>query len=59
MAHRGLPYTKSTEKFISMADHFFDCLNVTKTYQGQKSNKPALFPYKDDGDWRFTVIRFL
>ena len=36
---------------------FFDWLNVTTTYQGVKSKKAALYPYKEPDDWRFKVIQ--
>ena len=57
MELRNLPYTKSTEKFISMCDKFFDCLNVNNTFVGQKSRKPALYPYRNQDDWRFKVFQ--
>ena len=56
-AHCGFDHTKSTEKFIRLTDMFFDCLNVTTAYQGVKSKKAALYPYKEPDDWRFKVIQ--
>ena len=50
-AHRSFDHIKSTEKFIRLTDRFFDCLNVTTTYQGVKSKKAVLYPYKEPDDW--------
>ena len=55
-ASRNLNYTVGTEEFIRLSDQFFDCLNVTNTYQGKKQNKPALYPYEDADDWRLKVL---
>ena len=32
--------------FIRKCDEFFDLMNVTHTYDGQKDRKPALYPVK-------------
>ena len=48
--HRSFDYTKSTEKFIRLIDIFFDCVNVTTTYQGVKSETAALYPNKEPDD---------
>ena len=56
-AQRGFDRTKSTEKIIRLTDMFFDCLNVTTFYEGAKSKKAALNPYKEPDDWRFKVIQ--
>ena len=58
-AHRGFDHTKSTEKSIRLTDMFFDCLNVTTTYEGVKSKKAALYPYREPDDWQFKVIQLL
>ena len=52
---QGLPHTASTITFIEYVDMFFDCLNVSSLHDGQKKRKPALYPYRDVDDWRFTV----
>ena len=48
--HWSFDYTKSTEKFIRLIDIFFDCVNVTTTYQGVKSETAALYPNKEPDD---------
>jgi len=55
LAIQGYEHTKATEEFIRLVDQFFDCLNVSQTFQGQKARKPALYPYKHADDWRFEV----
>ena len=40
-------------------DTFFDCLNVSSIYKGQKIRKEALLPYYDVLDWRFQVTRVI
>ncbi|XP_022107675.1 uncharacterized protein LOC110988468 [Acanthaster planci] len=49
--------TASTVKFVTMFDQFFDCLNVSNTYKGVHSRKPALEPYKTVDDWRFDWLK--
>ena len=56
LAHCGLNYTESTDKFIRMCDHFFDCLNVCNTLEGQMKRNLALEPYIDRIDWRIKVF---
>lgn len=58
---QGCVWTKQTQQLIYMLDQFFDCMNVSQTFQGQKARKDALFPYCNLSDWRFNVsnsIRF-
>ena len=52
---QGHEHTKATQEFVRIVDQFFDCLNVTQTFIGQKSRKPAFYPYKSPTDWRFEV----
>ena len=40
-------------------DMFFDCLNVSSIYKGQKIRKEALLLYYDVLDWRFQVTRVI
>ena len=56
---QNLPYTIATRKFIQLMDTFFDCLNVSFIYKGQKIRKEALLPYYDVLDWRFQVTRVI
>ena len=51
-AHRGFDHTKPNEKFIRLTNLLFDCLNLTRAYQGVKSKKAALYLYKELNDWR-------
>ena len=53
------PYTIATRKFIQLMDMFFDCLNVSSLYKGQKIRKEALLLYYDVLDWRFQVTRVI
>ena len=48
-------HTQATQQFIRHMDQFFDCFNVTNTFEGQKSRKPSLFPYRTIDNWRFEV----
>ena len=41
LAHRGLNYTESTEKFIRICSQFFNCMNVCSALEGQMKRKPA------------------
>ena len=52
---QGHPHTIATRQFISHMDDFFDCLNVSHTYTGQKKLKPMLYPYTSTNDNRFEV----
>ena len=56
LAHCGLNYTESTEKFIRMCDQFSNFLNVCNTFEGQIKRKPALESYRDMNDWRIKVF---
>ncbi|XP_030833255.1 uncharacterized protein LOC105444767 isoform X2 [Strongylocentrotus purpuratus] len=53
---QGLPETASTIRFIEYVDTFFDCLNVSTRFGGQRKRKDTLFPYSDQNDWRFTWL---
>ena len=55
---QGLPYTKETEKFIRLVDQFFDIMNISQTFEGQKTRKPALYPFRDVEDSRFEVFLY-
>ena len=56
LAHCGLNYTESIDKFIRICDQFFDCLNVCNTLEDQIKRKPTLEPYIDRNDWRVKVF---
>ncbi|XP_033103726.1 uncharacterized protein LOC117106473, partial [Anneissia japonica] len=47
----------STIKFLRMVDQFFDCLNVSNLFQGKRTRKPALEPYRTKSDWRFKWLQ--
>ena len=55
LKNQGFRHTEATANFVQLVDVFFDCLNVSQTYQGQKSRKEALYPYTSPDDWRFSV----
>ena len=52
---QGDPATESTRLVIEYFNQFFDCLNVSSRYEGDRKRNPALQPYKDVNDWRFIV----
>ena len=56
LAHHGLNYTESTQKFIKICNQFFDRLNVCNTLEGQIDRKPAPDPYRHRNDWRIKVF---
>ncbi len=58
MELRNLPDTTSTVIFIRHMNRFFDCLNVSNLYQGNKGNK-FKEPYRSMDDERFKVILLL
>ena len=44
-----------TERFVRLSDNFFDCLNVSNVYDGQRKREPDLEPYWDKDDYRLKV----
>lgn len=54
-AYYNDPATEETQKFISMVDRFFDCLNVRCRNEWAMRKKPDLKPYTSVDDDRFSV----
>ena len=48
--------TRSTRKFITYVDTFFDCLNVGRLGEDKKTRKMTRAPYFEPDDWRLQVI---
>ncbi|XP_071502692.1 uncharacterized protein [Diadema antillarum] len=53
---QGRKDTASTILFIEYIDAFFDMLNVSNVTCGKRKKKPAMEPYRDETDWRFTWL---
>ena len=55
LAYYNDPDTEETQRFISMMDRFFDCLNVRNKSEWALKRKPDLKPYASPNDDRFIV----
>ena len=44
-----------TAHFVSMIDHFFDCVNVGNYTAGKLSRNPFKVPYRSGSDFRLNV----
>lgn len=51
----GDPDTTETQRFVSLFDKFFDCLNVRSTNEWISKRKPNLKPYTSPSDERLEV----
>ena len=45
-----------TTHFVSMIDHFFDCLNVNNFNTGKFKRKPFQNPYRSADNFRLKVL---
>jgi hypothetical protein len=52
----GQQQMAGTQKFLSMMDKFFDCLNVKNCTEGHRMRKEFKKPYKSRNDDRFTWL---
>ena len=59
LAYYGDPATGETQRFCSMFDRFFDCLNIRAYSEGKKKRKPNLLPYRTANDTRLKVLILL
>ena len=48
--------SRATSEFITMVDHFFDCLNVANLENAKLKRKPFRSPYRCATDWKLMVI---
>ena len=55
LAQQDFDSTLELRKFIDLLDIFFDALNVSSLFKGDRSRKIALKPYREVDDWRFKV----
>ena len=55
LAYYNNPDTEETQRFVSMIDRFFDCLNVRNRSMWAFKRKSDLKPYTSPDDHRFIV----
>lgn len=57
LAYCNDPDTEETQRFVSMMDQFFDCLNGRNRSEWALKRKPDLKPYTSPDDNRFIVSK--
>ena len=56
LAYYNNPDTEETQRFVSMIDKFFDCLNVRNRSEWALKRKSDLKPYTSPDDYRLKFL---